>query len=129
MTKTVLVIFNPVAGAKKWGDSKSIIQEILIKEGYEYEWYETTKADKQPLEQFIGKKYDRIIVSGGDGTVAEVSSFMIHNKIKTPLVILPQGSANILAISLLIPLNIRLALRFGLKNKGKITFDRQKTLN
>ncbi len=118
--KKVLVIFNPVAGVKKWGDSKSIIQSILKKEGYEYEWFETTKTEKQPLEQFLGNEYYRIIVSGGDGTVAEVSSFMIHNKIKTPLVILPQGSANILAISLLLPLNIRLALRYGLKNKGKL---------
>jgi len=118
--KKALVIFNPVAGAKKWGDMEKIIKNILKKEGYEYEWFVTKKAEKQPLEQFIGKKYDRIIVSGGDGTVAEVSSFMIHNKIKTPLVILPQGSANILAISLSIPLSIRSALEIGLKNKAKI---------
>lgn len=115
-----LVIFNPMAGAKKLVDSKKIIQNTLEKEGYEYDFFETIKAERQPLEQFIGKKYDRIIVSGGDGTVAEVTSFLIHNKIKTPLVIIPQGSANILAISLQLPLGVKQALLKGLKNEGRI---------
>ncbi|MBN2087300.1 hypothetical protein JW758_03050 [Candidatus Peregrinibacteria bacterium] len=117
--KNALVIFNPVAGVKKWGNVKSIIQTTLKKEGYEYEWFETLKCEKQPLEQFKSKKFDRIIVSGGDGTVAEVSSFLIHNKIKTPLIILPQGSANILAVSLSLPLNLKSALLYGLRNKRK----------
>jgi len=118
--KKVLVIFNPIAGLKKLSNSKSIIQNILKKEGFNYEWFETTKTKKQQLKQFIGKKYEKIIVSGGDGTVAEISSFIIKNKIKIPLIILPQGSANILALSLHIPLNIRTALKFGLKNNGKL---------
>jgi len=80
------------------------------------------------LEPFLNKKYDRIIVSGGDGTVTEVISFMIKNRLKTPLVILPQGSANILAISLKIPLNIKRALMAGLEKSEK-TLDAMKINN
>jgi len=92
----------------------------MSEEDYEYDFFETIKAERQPLEQFIGKKYDKIIVSGGDGTVAEVTSFLIHNKIKIPLVIIPQGSANILAISLQLPLGVKQALLKGLRGEGKV---------
>ena len=60
-----------------------------------------------------------MIVSGGDGTVAEVTSFMIANNMRTPLVIIPQGSANILAISLGLPLTPGLALNRGLNKEGR----------
>ena len=115
----VLVVYNPVAGSKKLGDTERIIRKVLKKKGYEFDFFTTIQADKQPLEQFIGKKYDKIIVSGGDGTVAEVTTFMIVNKIKIPLIIIPQGSGNILALSLNIPLMPGQALLRGLKKEGK----------
>ncbi len=115
----ILIIFNPMSGFRKWGDPKTIIQKTLKKRGYSYEWFETIKAKRQPLDQFKNKKYDKIIVSGGDGTVAEVASFLIEHKIKTPLIIIPQGSGNILAVSLRLPLTVGRALNKGLNNKGK----------
>lgn len=115
----ILVIYNPVAGSKKLINTKKAIQDTLKKSKYDYKWFETVKAEKQPFEQFLNKKFDRIIVSGGDGTVAEVASFLVKNKIKTPLIILPQGSANILALSLRLPMGTKAALNKGLKGKGK----------
>lgn len=117
--KKALVIYNPVAGQKKILNAKKTIERILKKSGYEHDFFETLPVEKQPLEQFANNKYDRIIVSGGDGTVAEVTSFLIERKIKTPLVIIPQGSANILAVSLQLPLTPGMALKRGLKKEGK----------
>ncbi len=117
--KKALVIYNPAAGAKKLIDGRKIIEDTLKKEGYVYDFHQTSKSDKDPFKKYLGKKYNRIIVAGGDGTVAEVTSFIIHNKIKVPLIILPRGSANLLAVSLKIPLNLRRALLNGLRKEGK----------
>jgi len=114
-----LVIYNPMAGAKKFINTRSIIENTLKKEKHSYDFFETIKTKRQPLNKFLKNKYDKIIVAGGDGTVAEVTSFLIKNKIKSPLIIIPQGSANILAISLKLPKGIRPALLKGLNNKGK----------
>ena len=104
--KKALVIFNPVSGHKKWGDAAILLQDLLEKNGYEYTWYET--KPKQNLAPLFAKKYDRIVVSGGDGTVAEVLRAKLNAKLginlKTPLVVVPQGSGNLLAMSLGIPL-------------------------
>jgi len=117
--KKALVIYNPVAGKKKLLNTKRIIEASLKRAGYAFDFFETLPVKKQPFETFLDRSYDRIVVSGGDGTVAEVTSFMIHNQVKTPLVIIPQGSANILAVSLALPLTPGLALRRGLKKEGR----------
>lgn len=114
-----LVIYNPVAGQRKLLDTKRTIEKIMKEAGYGYDFFETVPVKKQPLEQFLGRNYDRIVVAGGDGTVAEVTSFMIQNKIRTPLVIIPEGSANILAVSLGLPLTPGIALNHGLKSEGR----------
>ena len=101
--KHALVIFNPMAGAKSWKNVTRIIQDELTKQGFSWEWFETKPVKRQPLAAFKKGEFDRIIVVGGDGTVTEVASLLIKNKIKTPLVIVPQGSGNLLATTLKIP--------------------------
>ncbi|NQU83777.1 MAG: YegS/Rv2252/BmrU family lipid kinase [Parcubacteria group bacterium] len=116
----ILIIYNPVAGAKKFVNARQIIQKILNDKDYLYEWFETVPEKEQPLDQFANKDFDRIIVVGGDGTIRDVVGFMIKNKIKTPLGIIAQGSANLLALSLNIPyLSIQKALNFALKEKSQ----------
>lgn len=116
--KKALVIFNPVSGYKKWGDSAILLQDLLEKNGYEYTWYET--KPKQNLAPLFTKKYDRIIVSGGDGTVADVLRAKLKAKVKTPLVVVPQGSGNLLAMSLGIPLlQPGRALELGLNGEAR----------
>lgn len=100
--KKALVIFNPVSGKKKWRDVPTLMQDVLEKYGYDYTWYETKPS--QNLKPLFESKYDRIVVSGGDGTVAEVIKTMVQCGIKTPLVVVPQGSGNVLALTLGIPL-------------------------
>ena len=114
--KKILVIYNPVSGQKINFYVPKIIKQVLEKNKFQYTWFETIPAKKQPLKQFIKKHFDCIIVIGGDGTVKEVASFMIENKIKTPLAIIPQGTGNILAHSLGIPIvNVYQSIIFALK--------------
>ncbi|MBT5517264.1 hypothetical protein HOK22_05175 [Candidatus Peregrinibacteria bacterium] len=121
--KKVLVVFNPVSGKKVARDLPALIKRELKSLGYEWTWFNTVKADRQPLEQFLDEKFHRVVVVGGDGTVAEVASFINRNSLKTPLLIIPQGSGNLLARALFLPLlSVKKALRFGLKTKA-IEFD------
>lgn len=116
--KKALVIFNPVSGKKKWGDTAILLQDLLEKNGYDYTWYET--KPKQNLKPLFKEKYDRIVVSGGDGTVAEVVRAKLDSKVKTPLVVVPQGSGNLLALSLGIPLmQPGRALEMGLNGEAR----------
>ena len=116
--KKALVIFNPVSGYKKWGDVPALIKETLVKKNYEWTWYET--KPKQDLTSLFTQNYDRVIVSGGDGTVAETVRAMLETKTSVPLVIIPQGSANILAMTLGIPLlQPARALKLGLEGSAR----------
>lgn len=116
--KKALVIYNPVSGQKKWTDVPALLQKILKENGYEWTWYET--QPEQDLRPLLKKKYERIVVSGGDGTVAEVVKAMLDCKVKTPLIIVPQGSANILAMTLGLPLlKPGRALQLGLHGTAK----------
>ncbi|MFA6023997.1 MAG: diacylglycerol kinase family protein [Candidatus Gracilibacteria bacterium] len=116
--KKALVIFNPVSGHKKWGDTSALFQGILEKHGYDYTWYET--RPNQDLLPLFKNPYDRVVVSGGDGTVAEVVRAMMETKAEMPLVVVPQGSGNLLALSLGIPLlQPGRALKMGLTGKPR----------
>lgn len=114
--KRALVIYNPVSGVKKWKNVPALIQETLHEHGYKWTWYDT--KSKQNLAPLFSSGYNRVVVSGGDGTIAEVVKSMVHRHEKTPLVILPQGSGNLLARALGIPLmQPRRALTMGLTEK------------
>lgn len=115
-----LVIYNPVSGSKKWRDIPGTIRDVLLQENYSHTWFETKPVKRQDFSALTRQKYDRIVVCGGDGTVAEVVTWMIQNKVKAPLVVLPMGSANVLARSLSLPFfNVKAMLKDGLTRPGK----------
>lgn len=118
--KKVLVIYNAISGAKSRKDVEGILKDEITKNGYTYTWFETLPRLKQPLKKLFKESFHRIIVAGGDGTVAEVADFLIREKIKTPMVIVPRGTANLLAITLGIPfISVRSAIKIGLKEEGR----------
>lgn len=117
--KKALVIYNPISGARKWRDVPALIQETLREHDYEWLWQDT--QPNQDLRPFFQGDFDRVVVAGGDGTIAEVVTVMIEQEMKIPLVALPQGSGNLLALALGIPiLQIRKALELGLQEEGKL---------
>ncbi|MFA5792773.1 MAG: diacylglycerol kinase family protein [Candidatus Gracilibacteria bacterium] len=113
-----LVVFNPVSGAKKFRDVPRAIKETLHAHGYTFTWFETCAKKEQDFSSLHRQKFDKIIAVGGDGTVAQVVTFLMRRGITAPLIIIPCGSANLLATSLsILPISIKGLLEKSLNGK------------
>jgi YegS/Rv2252/BmrU family lipid kinase len=108
----ILIVYNPLAGKKKHKDK--VIKNFLKKFEFEIIWHYTTQG---AFTNMHPDNYDRIFAAGGDGTIKEVASWIISNNSQTPLVIIPVGTANILALSLGIPTDTKKALKLGFSDK------------
>ncbi|MFA6426912.1 MAG: diacylglycerol kinase family protein [Candidatus Magasanikbacteria bacterium] len=116
----LLVVYNPVSGKRKLRDTKKIIEKKLSAMNYFFDWFETQKTDMQPFEQYNFNAYDRILAVGGDGTVHQVVDYLLKHNIKKPLAIIPQGTGNLLAQTLDIPLfPIEKSVEFALNKDAK----------
>lgn len=98
-----LFIYNPNSGKKLIKNSLYDIINVFSKEGYDLKVFATQKRDD--CKNYIKdncSKYERIIVSGGDGTLNEaVSGLMLSQETNKPnLGYIPAGSTNDFANSL-----------------------------
>lgn len=118
MFKKILIIINPVAGADE--PILSIIHRKLHPTNISWEIRVTQNQDdiKKYVTEAIRKKVNAIAVYGGDGTVTEATELLYKSSI--PLIILPGGTANILAKELNIPLYAEQMLDLLVKKKIKI---------
>ncbi|MDP3970687.1 MAG: diacylglycerol kinase family protein [bacterium] len=126
----VLIVYNPVAGSMLTQreqkqinvvvpNTKKFIQLYLKKENIDFDWIDTN-TDNTPeiFDSISNKKYKRILVCGGDGTVREVAEHLIKQQNPTPLAIVPIGTMNVIAMSLNMPLTLKRALRYALKHES-----------
>ena len=58
---------------------------------------------------------DRIVAIGGDGTIAEAAAGLLACDRRVPLAIVPQGTANLLALNLALPTNLDEGVRTALE--------------
>ncbi|MNK10088.1 Lipid kinase YegS [compost metagenome] len=113
----ILFIINPISGGKKKSSLPSLIDQHLDKEKFApiYAFTEYVGHASELAEEAEKKNYDVIVAVGGDGTINEVASKLVHSdKI---LAIIPFGSGNGLARFLNIPLSSKKAIE--LINLGK----------
>ena len=76
--KRVLFIYNPNAGKGLLKSKLSDIMDIIVKAGYELVVYPTQKyKDAYHKVSTFTEQYDRVICSGGDGTLDEVVTGMM----------------------------------------------------
>jgi len=108
--KKLLLVLNPISG-------KGLIREHLLeivvrfsKAGYEVTVYPTKKRGDAIDKMADAHLYDRIVVSGGDGTLNEAVSGIIQYGAETPIGYLPTGTTNDFATTLDIPKNMEKAL-------------------
>lgn len=112
----ILFIYNPVAGM---GRVKKNLFEIV-------DFYDTnncivTLCPVWKLNDYYEKlgiesgRYDRIVCSGGDGTLNIVVSFMKQKNISVPIAYVPSGSTNDFAYSLGLSNDLNEALEITLK--------------
>lgn len=126
--ENILFIINPVSGKANQAKTVKQINENLELNKYNV-LYENTKYRGHANEiarHYIEKGIKKIVAVGGDGTVNEVSSAIIHTDIS--LGIIPSGSGNGLARFLSIPLNAKDAIKI-LNNPSIKTIDAAKINN
>ena len=107
MKKKLLFIFNPHSGKGLIKNKLLEIVDIMVKADYEVTIYPTqSKGDAQNHVREEAKNYDLIVCSGGDGTLDEVVTGMIHSDFRTPIGYIPAGSTNDFGGSLGLPKNM-----------------------
>lgn len=104
MSQKLLFIFNPHAGKGQIKNHLVDIVDVMVKAGFDVTIY-TTQAQADATRKVIedGAGYDRIVCSGGDGTLDEVMTGLMQAKFDIPIGYIPAGSTNDFANSLGIP--------------------------
>jgi diacylglycerol kinase (ATP) len=114
----LLFIVNPGSGSDDT-DFKSLIEDFFRDAAETAEIYELQKdCDLEQIKEAISKsKADRVVAVGGDGTLKLVAECLQGTK--TPIGILPAGSANGMAKELGIPVDIQEALELTVSGDPK----------
>ena len=95
MKKKLLFVYNPKAGKEKIRGNLADVLEIFAREDYELTVVPTRRKDEaREVVRDRGEGYDLVVCSGGDGTLDEAVTGMIHSGISTPLGYIPAGSTN-----------------------------------
>ena len=110
MKKKAVFIINLISGTSDKAAIPGLIDQYLDKTQFEYEIAVTQYAGHASEIAAKAKDdgVDVVVAIGGDGTVNEVASAIVHSS--TALGIIPCGSGNGLARHLLLPLNVRKAI-------------------
>lgn len=102
--KKLLFVFNPKSGMGLIKNNLLDIIDIMVKAGYDPTVYPTqARGDAIQKVKEDGAGYDRIVCSGGDGTLDEVVTGMREIDLHIPLGYIPAGSTNDFARTLGIP--------------------------
>lgn len=110
--KKARIIYNPTAGKEAVKKELPIILETLELAGYEASAHATkcegdaTEAAKLAVE----RRFDLIVVAGGDGTINEVVHGLAEQAYRPQLGIIPGGTTNDFARALHIPRDIKSAI-------------------
>lgn len=100
----ILLIINPVAGKGASIDLLDIYLPELAAEGRPVTVLITQEADEvDSLIKAYGQGYDRIMITGGDGSLNELASAVIRNDVDVDIAYLPMGTACDFAASLQFP--------------------------
>jgi YegS/Rv2252/BmrU family lipid kinase len=115
--KTAVVIINPLSGHGRYESQidahARLATNLLAAHGFEATIRPTTKAGDAHLfaKEAAAVGCDVVVAWGGDGTINEAASALIHTPV--PLAIVPAGSGNGLASDLRVPFDARAALEIA----------------
>lgn len=114
----LLVIYNKLAGRWKYIQASQVVEKALSATTHEVNWH-GVETDGSFEKKDLGN-YDRVICIGGDGTIKEVVNWIVKNNSETPLAIIPNGTGNVVAQCLNIPLNPKKALDLALTDQIEV---------
>ena len=108
--RKMLFLYNPRAGRGAIRTSLSYILEEFSDNGMDITVHPTNgPGDATEIVKSRGGEFDLVVCSGGDGTLDEVVTGLMHGGLKTPIGYIPAGSTNDFANSLRIPTQMRKA--------------------
>lgn len=120
--KKLLFIYNPCAGKETMKNKLSDVIEMFMRAEYEVTVY-ATQREEEATEIVVetGRNYDRIVCSGGDGTLHEVTQGMMQMPLEERPVCgyIPTGTVNDFARGLKLPMRIKLAAKVASKDNVK----------
>ncbi len=120
MKKKLLFIYNPQAGKSKIKNWLSSIIEYFVKNDYEVVVYATAgrkDAKNIVMDCLSREKYKLVVCSGGDGTLNEVISGIMHSDQKPCIGYIPSGTTNDFAYNLKLPKNLPKAAKVVLNGE------------
>jgi len=93
----IAFIINPTSGTRSKDDLPALIHKVLDKNRYEPTIVFTEYAGhgQELAARFVEEKYEYVIACGGDGTMNEVASALVHTGVVFGII--PNGSGNGLA--------------------------------
>ncbi|HEY8365421.1 MAG TPA: diacylglycerol kinase [Haloplasmataceae bacterium] len=106
--KRARIIYNPTSGREVIKKQLPYILKRLEQAGYEASAHETTGPGcaKRAAEVAIERRYDLVIIAGGDGTLFEAINGLANKDYRPTIGIIPCGTTNDFARALKIPRNI-----------------------
>ncbi|HMS51725.1 MAG: diacylglycerol kinase family lipid kinase [Sphingobacteriales bacterium] len=108
----VLIIINPIAGARSKVRVPDVVRSTLDKKRFVFEtvFTEGPQHAQELATQAVQRGYKYIGGAGGDGTINEVASALVGTN--CTLLLIPLGSGNGLAYKLKIPINARKSINY-----------------
>ncbi len=110
MRKRLLFIYNPSAGRSAIKRHLDDVTDIFEKHGYQVGLYRTKASEDAKKEVMANAThFDRIVCSGGDGTLSEVVSAMMTfpPEERIPIGFIPAGSTNDTGKSYKLPKSVK----------------------
>jgi YegS/Rv2252/BmrU family lipid kinase len=102
--RKLLFVFNPEAGKGQIKNKLFPVLNIFSKQGCEVTVYPTQEhGDAMRMVEKKAGRFDLVVCSGGDGTLDEVVSGMMHREKRVDIGYIPSGTANDFATSLKLP--------------------------
>ncbi len=119
----IFLVGNPCSGKKKLKKNLLDIVSVFTNAGYDVTVYPTkSRGDATTVLKTLSDEYSTVVCVGGDGTLNEVITGMMHNKNTYKLAYVPAGTLNEWSSSLNISRNIIEAAR-DIPNGKIITLD------
>lgn len=118
MIKHIHVVINPAAGTRE--PILNVLNDVFRPHGTTFSVSVTQEAGDaiRFTKQAVESEADIVAVYGGDGTVMEVASGLIHAEV--PMAILPGGTGNVMAVELEIPRNLEQAAQIIVSESSMI---------
>ncbi len=114
MPRKLLFVINPNAGKGTINEKALSCIDLFVRSGFDVTVYTTQKTwDATRIVQERAGEFDRIVCSGGDGTLNEVVSGLVEGGHKVPLGYIPAGTVNDFASSLFIPKQVMEAAKMA----------------